>query len=416
MKDIFPLLVNLPPNYVSLHKLEIYNFFNDFDKKIKSDYEELLSLHKSKLKFKFNKYGGIIIPLNKINSGEISKLQQIENSYFGCPFFKKYKNTLTNRGMVYYITSLVESDEIKIIRMLSMIGISIDLLSEFLQENNYADSYAFISLLDEIRYKTLIICEHVLAKKYREQGEIFKKLVQVFSCAFYKLINTDYSDQIADIKNELIAGIEPYKKILMELSANYGLLNSGLKFKTYKEADHPELIWMFLYKLREKKYESINTLVGIRFGGIELPFLAQGLVFPDAKIELVKISTYTDAITDINLKEKLIKARNILIVDDNVLTGRTLDRLIVEIKKFNPKNIFFACVTYSSMKRYPQMIMDNHGLVNTHLLENSCIINQSYFTRISNSKSYKNRNGVFDKIKKEIQKTLDDYKEFTFKI
>jgi len=112
----------------------------------------------------------------------------------------------------------------------------------------------------------------------------------------------------------------------------------------------------------------------------------------------------------------LIHCRNILVVDDNILTGRTLDKLATEIKKFSPRNIFFACVAYSSMKRYPQMIMDNHGIVNPRLLGNICVVDQSCFTKINSSKSYKNKNGVFDKIKKEIQLTLNSYKEFMFKI
>ncbi len=410
------MLVNLSSGYVSLHKPEIQGFFESFDKKIDEEFKGISLSLKSKLKFKFNKYGGIIIPLDKISGEEISRLQTIENSYFGCPFFKKYKKTLTNRGAVYYITSMIEDDELKIIRILSMLEISIDLLKDFLESDNYSDSYSFLSLLDEIRYKTLILYEHILTKKYTDKAETFKKLVPVFSCSFYKLISSDYSGYSAEIKNELVGGIELYRKILKELSANYSSLNSGLKFKTYKEADHPEFIWMFLNKLKERKVPSINTIIGIRFGGIELPFLVQGLVHCNAEICLVKISTYTNSVTEIELEEPLIHTRNILILDDNILTGRTLDKLVTEIKKMSPKNIFFACIAYSSMKRYPQMIMNDHGLVNTHLLSNICVVNRSCFTRINSPKSYKNKNGVFDKVKKEIQTTLDSYKEFIFKI
>lgn len=416
MKDIYPLLVNLPPSYVSLHKSDIQSFFESFDKKIIDESKNLLKSIKPKIKFRFNKYGGIIIPLKKVSVDDISKLQTIEDSYFGCPFFKKYKKTLTNRGPVYYITSMIEDDEVKIIRVLSMLEISIDLLSEFLSSDYYYNSYAFMSLLDEIRYKTLILYEHILTKKYSDKSETLKSLVSIFSCSFYKLINSDYDHEIRDIKKELNVGINLYKKVLKKLSANYSLLNSGLKFKTYKEADHPELIWMFVYKLREKGIANVDTLLGIRFGGIELPFLVQGMIYPNAEVSLVKISTYTSNVTEIELKRDIIHNRNILVLDDNILTGRTLDKLITEIKKMNPKNIFFACITYSSMKRYSQMIMDNHGLVNIHLLDNSCVVSQSCFTRISSSKSYKNRNGVFDKIKKEIQEMLDAYKEFIFKV
>lgn len=416
MKDIYPLLVNLPPNYVSLHKSDIQSFFEIFDKKIEEEFKNLALSLGPKLKFKFNKYGGIIIPLDKISETEISRLQIVENSYFGCPFFKKYRKTLTNRGVVYYITSMIEADELKIIRILSMLGISLDLLGGFLENDDYYDSYSFISVLDEIRYKTLILYEHVLTKGYVDKAEVFKKLVSTFSCSFYRIINSDYSGGPEGVKKELNEGINLYRKVLKSLSANYSSLNSGLKFKTYKEADHPELIWMFLNKLREKKNLNINTLIGIRFGGIELPFLVQGLIYPNAEIELVKISTYTSSVTEITIEKSLIHAHNVLVLDDNILTGRTLDKLTTEIKKSGPKNIFFACIAYSSMKRYSQMIMDDHGLVNIHLLDSICVVNQSYFTKISNSKSYKNKNGVFDKIKKEIQSTLDSYKEFMFKI
>lgn len=144
--------------------------------------------------------------------------------------------------------------------------------------------------------------------------------------------------------------------------------------------------------------------------------MVQGFLCPNAEVFLVKISTYTNLTTEIELKGSIISGRQILILDDNILTGRTLDRLITEIKKNCPRNIFFACVAYSNMKRYSQMIMDNHGLVNTHLLDNCCVVNQSSFTRINSTKSYKNKNGVFDKTKKEIQETLNNYQDFSFKV
>ena len=173
---------------------------------------------------------------------------------------------------------------------------------------------------------------------------------------------------------------------------------------------------MFLYKLRTCGVPTVNTIIGIRFGGIELPFLAQRFLFDNADICTVKISTYTNSVVDIRLDDSKICNRNILVLDDNILTGRTLDRLVTELKTATPKNILFACIEYSSMKRYPQMIMDGHGVASTHLLDNICVVNQSCFTKISSSKSYKNKNGVFDKVKKEIQATLDSYKDFNFKI
>lgn len=416
MKDIFPFLINLPTTYVSSHKHEIQDFFYKFDEKINTEYSNIQSKLELKLKFKFNRYGGLIIPLSEINKDELNRLQIIENSFFGCPFFKKSNNIMTNRGAVYYTSGIIEQDYIKIIRLISMLEISLDLTDSFINDGAEIDSYSLLSLIDDIRYKSLLIYEYLLSQEQDTISIKFEKLVQVFSCSFYKLVNKDFDQQKKKIAEILMNSIKVYRNVLNEFTNSCVMINTDLQFKTYKEADSPEMVWMFLTKLKETGIKDVQSIIGIRFGGIELPYVIKDLLLPNAEVSTVKISTYSDQVTNIVINSQLIKSKNILLVDDNILTGRTLGMLINEMRVYEPKNIFFACLSYSGMKRYPQMIMENHGIINPEVLENSCIISRSEFTRISSSKSYKNKNGVFDKVKKEIQENLNIYNSFTFKI
>jgi len=96
----------------------------------------------------------------------------------------------------------------------------------------------------------------------------------------------------------------------------------------------------------------------------------------------------------------------VLVVDDNILTGRTLSEVVRQLKAQGCKKVYFGCVSYSGMRRYHQMLMENHGIVNPEVLLNSCLIAESHYTKITNTLSYKNKSGNFDKIKATLQKRL----------
>ena len=89
-------------------------------------------------------------------------------------------------------------------------------------------------------------------------------------------------------------------------------------------------------------------------------------------------------INDINLKD------GVLILDDNILTGRTLKKIVNVLQNRSINRIYFGCVTYSGMKRYPQMIMERHGVINPDVLRWSCVVDESPYTKITSSHSYKN--------------------------
>jgi hypothetical protein len=54
------------------------------------------------------------------------------------------------------------------------------------------------------------------------------------------------------------------------------------------------------------------------------------------------------------------------------------------------------------------MLMDGHGVLNPEVLLYSCVVGESQYTKITNSQSYKNRNGVFDKVKSQLQRRMSD--------
>lgn len=149
-------------------------------------------------------------------------------------------------------------------------------------------------------------------------------------------------------------------------------------------------------------------MIGMRFGGAELPHLLSKYL-PDVRIHKVRVSNYSQiGENSLKLPKSLHSGESVLLLDDNILTGRTLQVVVSMMKKANFREVYFGCVTYSGMKRYPQMIMDNHGMVNMDVLKWSCVVGESQYTRINNSQSYKNNNGVFDKIKSSLQRRVND--------
>lgn len=214
-----------------------------------------------------------------------------------------------------------------------------------------------------------------------------------------------------------------FDKLLSVLIANKELANKKNQiFRRYREANHPYQNALLAKKVVEKwlKYEYFDAIIGIEYGGIELPFVVNTLAklyrikqFP---IFLTKYSHYsqkndTSSVLSFygNETKELNKLGNksVLIVDDNVLTGKTIQAVVLDLKKIGVENVFLGFIGYSGKKRYFQMVMPKHGCINPDiLLFSSLIVTESPYTRIYNSSSYKNKNGVFNKIETKIINNL----------
>lgn len=390
MRNISNLDINFDVDYAKRHRSQLAHFFEYLKDTSQSNIHTPLLAYPIK-PTDFDKLGTLWLPLTDLNLKSRKLLQIIEDSYMSTSFFMVKGDKIGSRGHVYYNTAVVDDDLMRaFLRFINHTSISVQLLEDLYA--NYDDSWEFgiYALLDDIRYKTLILDD-----------------------AHPGLLNYDHMTQVINMFYDYAQGTMPTAvsvQVLCERLTAALLLAIELSeppvLRTYKEADHPLQNIIFRETVADQlEHVSIDTIIGIRFGGSELPHIVQKY-FPDVFIQKVRVSKYSNNSADVKIDPSVSVNKSILVLDDNVLTGRTLATIVRVLNQQAASNIYFGCVTYAGFKRYHQMLMEGHGVINPEVLLRSCVVEESEYTKITNSQSYKNRNGVFDKIKSQLQKRI----------
>lgn len=400
MQNISGLSINLDVEYVKGCKTYLNCFFDFYSNKLereKSKTEASIFIAPQANTCVFDRYGALWIKLIDLDKKSLELINVIEQSYLALPFFGTRKGSIGTRGLAYYASSIIDDEYRKSLRLLSLTSITCDLLYRYYSDLENRWEFGIYALLDDLRYKLILLQEANSANAQQIQPQI-----TVVVNTFY-----DYLQGIITPSKKVLPALEQLQAILASYPCQVASFNA---WRTYKEADHPYQNLMFREKiLQMRNGQGFDTIIGLRFGGSELPFIIQRY-FPNSKLLLCKISNYSDGQTDIQICKDLVEKKSILILDDNILTGRTLNKIIYELNTHNPKGIFFGCISYSDNKRYHQMLMKGHGVINPSVLLYSCLLQESPYTRITNNKSYKNANGVFDKIKSGLQVRMkNDY-------
>lgn len=394
MQSIFDLSINFDVDYVRRHKHQLQHFFDDFQNKIAEEVKEPLLAYKITAN-DFDDVGTLWVNKTDLDAKSMRLIQLIERSYMSMSFFSETPKRIGARGYVYYSSAIEDEDKMRaVLRLINQTNSSTEALMELypLYQNRW--EFGIYALLDDIRYKLLILDECYAAFSQEGPGLL---------------------DQIVNLFYDYLQGTMPSVSAVENFCHSLDRVLTVLihapipnRIRTYKEADNPLQNLRFRDTLIAKlKSSPVDTIIGIRFGGSELPHLVKKYI-PGADIVKVRVSNYSDADQELSIPELRKDAENVLILDDNILTGRTLQLLIAALKQTSIKRAYFGCVSYSGMKRYPQMIMPHHGVVNMDVLRWSCVVAESQYTRISNSRSYKNSHGVFDKVKATLQRRMND--------
>jgi phosphoribosylpyrophosphate synthetase len=385
--------INLDVEHVRRHKSQLTHFFDYFSVSNAQDIQTPLLAYMLQPS-QFDNYGTLWFSQNNLDAKSLRLVQTIEDSYMATSFFSsRRQGKIGSRGSVYYSSAIIDDDEARsLFRFLNHNVISVQLLRELYPTYMNHWEFGIYALLDDIRYKLLILEDY-----YPEIVNEGHGLLSTAISLFYDYLQGTMPDRLT-----IHAFCEQLQAALFLALRN---IQPGT-LRTYKEADHPYQNLVFRETLLNRLgLATIDTVVGIRFGGTELPHLVERQLGA-ADVKKVRISKYSGDQSQIGLTDKDCRNKSILILDDNVLSGRTLDQLVTFIKQKGALRAYFGCVTYSSMKRYHQMIMEGHGVVNPEVLLNSCVVGESQYTKITNSRSYKNSNGVFDKVKDGLQKRM----------
>jgi orotate phosphoribosyltransferase len=263
-------------------------------------------------------------------------------------------------------------------------------------------SFIIASILDDIRYKVILLYEDMLSHQIDLDVDFnIEEIVEDAITIYYSYILGRPQTTISHA--QLLVFAERVRGFITEY-LNKFVSDQG-PIRRYKEADAPHDNLLFIHKLKlNLPPENVDVIIGIRFGGIELPYLVKHFIYPRAKVQLVKISNYSsdngDRELDLNMSE--LKGKNVLIVDDGITTGRTV-QTVIDTLKDHSVNIFFASVYYSGYKRIKHMQMEDHGGINLEQLRKCCVLKETNYTASVNKTSYTNRAGKFDKVKAEVE-------------
>lgn len=413
MEDLQRGHIAISPEFISQHLSELEREFAAFKHKIKTELKSLEVENKSLVeKFHFDETGRSYIEIKNLSPAE-KKLQVEVNKRFSfANFFSENKGKLYSRDQIYYATFVEEEPRaFQVIKACLYLDIMLAIFQELKREDFVCNNFIIASLLDDIRYKFILLYEDVLANDIDLPKETIDDLASTSIINYY-----DYLfgiPQITISHSQMLAFANKARKFIIDYLNKF---NKDLKpIRKYKEADVPIDNLLLINKLkREVLPDKIDCIIGIRFGGIELPYLIKKYIYPKADIELLKISKYSDEdsgkteeeiINYVRNKRSYFNSRNVLIVDDSITTARTAGVIINALKNI-AKNVYFSCVYYSQFNRIPHMRMNGHSGVNLKELEKCCVLKETNYTASANMKSYLGRNKKFDLTKEEIKKRL----------
>ncbi|HEX5003253.1 MAG TPA: phosphoribosyltransferase [Bacteroidia bacterium] len=414
MEDLQRGHISISPEFISHHINELEKEFAIFKSKIKAELKILESDNKTLIdKHNFDETGRSSIELKNLSSAEKKLKEEVIKRFSFANFFSEAKGKLHNRNEIYYATFIEEEPRaFQVIKACLYLDIMLAIFQELEKDDFVCNNFIIASLFDDIRYKFILLYEDILANDISLPIEPVEELTSIAITNYY-----DYLfgiPQIATSHSQLISFVNQARKFIIDYLDKF---NKDLKpIRKYKEADIPIDNLMLIDKLkRNLPGEKIDCIIGIRFGGIELPYLIKKYIYPKADIQLLKISKYSDSestkaeqeiIDYVNNNRSYFKTKNDLVVDDSITTARTAGAVINALRN-KAKNVYFSCVYYSQFNRLPQMRMDGHGGVNLKELEKCCVLKETNYTASVNMKSYLGRNKKFDLTKEEIKKRLN---------
>jgi len=316
--------------------------------------------------------------------------------------------------------------------------------------SQFVDWKLNLALLDNFRNNSLLLYNMLFqaASLNTSSRPYWKRQLSHFQSYLGASINLYYSMLMAN-KEQYYAAIFELSESLdafYDLRRNIKLLYKFLEgndvkkdkiVRKWREVDHPGQIFTAfksietdLSKLLEKN--SRVTVFGLMYGGIELPFALKscykGENEANLKVsEIMGISFYgrergstimtqysrgvlESAIPSAERLEDVISEDGIaIILDDNIMTGRTIELARDRLLAYGTKVPFCVCIRFPPGNRVPQMEMRKHGGVNPSALGDDIkgLIGQSPYSRIfTNAKGYRDAVGIFDLSRERIIKYL----------
>lgn len=297
-----------------------------------------------------------------------------------------------------------------------------------------------LGLLDNVRNYLLIAINYQIVSKYGNSnlfinlnsiddnllGIIYKNLIitdtMMANICFYKENNIAKDDVIALLQSVLnIVNNEIFALNMNCIEKDY-----SKEFRAYREIDNFAENYITILLNKEKNVNAnVYGVCGMCYGGIELPIIYKIVDSNLTDVTLLKfnklVSGYKNKqlvelrnfdISDYGGIEKVgfFQNSNIIILDDNLLTGKTMQLVLncMYDMGINVSNI--SVVRFPSVNRIDQMFMEHHGAVDYRLFFDyvtGLCFPSPYSWRDENEMDlYADSLGVFDLNRKKIIECL----------
>lgn len=311
--------------------------------------------------------------------------------------------------------------------------------------SSYTNKKLVIGLADNMRNALLVMINHKLNNIYLNQNILINlkydntlNLYQILYSVEELMSKICFSQNYNISKNQILSILKKMYDLLfsdyLDMKKNIADKDYSKEFRAYREIDNFAENYITLRLNQEKcSLEDTFSVCGMCYGGIELPILYKVI---EKNVDDVLILKFNNLVSGYANKQLVdlrkfninnyggllnigkIENSNIVLLDDNVLTGKTMQLAIncLYDYKFNIKNI--NIVRYPSINRVDQMFMNNHGAVDYNLFFDyitGLCFHSPYSWRDENDLNpYEDSLGVFDLNRKKIIECLiknHDFKE-----
>jgi HAD superfamily hydrolase (TIGR01549 family) len=159
LRSVTEMPINLGVEQVRRHKQQLQYFFTKFSEQLEEQVYEPFLAYKIDGK-QFDNSGALWFRESDLDQRSLKLVQTIEDSYMSTSFFTAANGKIGSRGYVYYASAARDDDSMRaILRLINHADTSARLLRDLYSQHKNRWEFGIYALLDDIRYKLLLIDE-----------------------------------------------------------------------------------------------------------------------------------------------------------------------------------------------------------------------------------------------------------------
>ena len=307
--------------------------------------------------------------------------------------------------------------------------------------NDLNNTKLILGLIDNIRNYLLILLNQQIVSNNIEKNVMANLETLAKDSLMYKLYNNlistenlmknisfneNYKISSIDVENLIKNMILITNEFRLKFNKQPDKENYSKDFRAYREIDNFAENFITCYLTLQKDSNIFNKgICGVCYGGLELPIIMKSI---DDRINDVSILKFNKNVTGYAKKQSLElrffdisktggieifgidKQKEYIILDDNLLTGKTMQLAITTFYDIGINVDKIVAVRYPGVNRISQMFMPNHGAVDYRHFFNfieGLYFSSPYSWRDPYSKNpYEDSLGIFDLNRRKILECL----------